>query len=381
MKRILYPICIALCAAALSGCSKDGPPKPLDDELIAIELSATFTPVAVSRADAYVSQTIRNVAFIVFNAAGTAVEPNGRKYIDDYSAGERIYLRPGNYRIFAVANLDDSNCPGSLTAKTYFSDVNSVGDLAGKYLVTSSTAGSKAIMCSDDAETVNITTGTPGSPYPYTIHIRSVQTRIELNVYNKVNGQFDTTVASGVTLLSYDVNSLPSNSWLLERTKASNPANYDYALSLGTPSTGYWETAVQGFPTYTTVPLGSDWYRKYSIEIYIFENRRGNGTTTIVDVKDRKKYAPESATEIVIFGQDANGHVFDTYVHPGQGRISETPVVDNIDNFDIDRNCIYHINVVIKSTASISTDTRRQYYETVLCGELKDPTNGTGADF
>lgn len=364
MKKLLYAVCTVLYAAALSGCSKGTPDEPVpQDELAVVELSAVFEPVSVTRAT--VSQVIRNVAFVIFNEDGTVFDS---PYIDDYEGGERIYLRVGKkYQVFAVANLDASNCPGSLTPATFFSDVSSVADLANKYLIGSSTAADKVIMCSDAPVILDIVTG---PSYSHPIEIRCVQTRIDFNVYNKCDSSGNPS--SGVTLHSYNINNLPSNSWLLERM-----ADYSDA------SSGFWHTGELTFPSYSVVQASSgEYYRKYSIPVYVFENRQGEGTEEITDENDRKKYAPELATEFVILGEDASGHVFDTYVHPGKGRTpEETPDDDNINNFDVDRNCIYTISVFIKGVDDISIDTRRQYYKVVLCGNLEKPTIGDTGNF
>ena len=369
MKKIPQLICIVLCMAALAGCSKNEPIKPANsgEEMVAIELSAMFE-VEATRAT-YVSQAIRNVLFAIFDDAGTF---ESVKSISDYSAGERIYLRVGRvYKIFAIANLDNSNCPGG-SVDNFFAGVSTVADLDNLFLFAPTTVTpGKMIMCSDAPARLDIVTG---SPYFHTIPIRNIQTKIDLNIYNRVTDSGGGTLASGVTLHSYNINALPGFSHMLEQA-----ADYSSPSS----SADFWNTAVTIFPTgYTTEQLGSDWYRKYSIEIYTFENRQGVGTTTITNANQRKEYAPQFATEIVILGADAAGHVFNTFVHPGKGRnISGTTVVDDINNFDINRNCVYHINVVIYNTTNISSDTRRQYYKTVLCGELEDPGSGTGADF
>lgn len=364
MKNIKYSIFAILFAVIIVSCERNE--IPVEEELVAIELVAAEESVEVSRAANM--NLIDNATILVFDAAGTTVLY--RKNVN-HNSGGRLYIKKGTgYQIFAVANLADANCPGAYTAANYLNDVTQVSDLNSKYLIATTSTPDKIIMCSNLVTGVDVTSANFTTPIQ--IELKRVQTKIDLHVYNKTSGG-----GSGVTLHSYYTNNLPLGSWLRGRAGSSpNPSTGDYA---GGYSTTKGSPVLFSTLTPTTDKPG---YAHYTIEIITFENRRGNGTTAITNVYDRKKYAPANALEITIAGYDAAaGTMLNTYVHPGKGRTPENAGPDNINNFDLDRNCIYHVNVYIESTTNITYDSRREHLELKVCGDLESPTNGTGADW
>lgn len=370
MNRIRKIVCFAglTCAVALTGCARTEPGEPShgEDDMFAVELAAAGGSVQVSRAADM--NAIENAIVLVWDAAGTTLLHN--RYLD-YAGKERVYLRAGTYQIFAVANLTDENCPNGSVA-TYLSDVAVPADLNGKHLIATSSTPGNLIMCSG-VETTVIANNTDDK----TIVLRRVQTKINLNIYNKISGQGG-SVASGVEMHSYYTDNLPKGSYLIEQPATDNPSDpYDY------PG-GYERVYPTTLSNPTEVELTSgNWYHRYNVEIITFENRRGTiDILEIASAYDRKEKAPDNALEINVIGY-ANGAVLDTFVLPGKGRSAEPnyPDMDNIANFDVDRNCIYHINVIINNTANIDIDSRREYLELAVCGDLNPPVDGTGAEF
>ncbi len=368
--RTVFYIWIFLTLAAFAGCSDDEPSGGADPggDMAAVELSVAGEPVQVTRSNLTpLMSTIDNVTILVFDASNNLIA--GKNL--DYASGERLYLRKGDYQIFAVANLDDSNCPNG-EASTYLNDVSTTAGLAGKYVLASSQTLQelgKMIMCS------GIEPLTISSTAPATITLRRLQTKIDLNIYNLSDASGN--IQSGLSLHSYYTNNLPLSSFLVER------AVPDYPRTLADPSSGYGNIPTVNFstiPSSVVEPSPGVFYLKQSVEIYCFENRGGSATSPMSSEYDRKKYAPEFALQISLLGYVSN-KVLDTFILPGKGRDSETPPDTWIDNFDVDRNCIYHVNVVINNTADISMDSRREYLGLTLCGDLDSPSNGTWGDY
>ena len=379
MKKIIYSICTVLCAAAFAGCERneDDRPQRQSDEMVAIELSVAGGSTQITRAGIDPTLTaIDSVTFIVFDAASSNAWLQTKTI--DYAGGERLFLRAGgSYNIFAVANLDDSYCPNG-DAGTYLNDVTTVAGLDSKYILAASALGSKQ----GKVPMITGTTATPLEqiviPSPITVpttsfelELRSLYTKVSVNIYNLTSGG-----GSGVTPGGYLTEDLPTASYLVEQTD-----DYAYLNTLYSRSAFTTPLPVAG-GSYTFDQLPGKTYNKCSVDVYCLENRRGDGV--LVDVYDRRDEAPAYATAIRILSTvTGRNDLLDTYLFPGKGRSVEAnnPDVDKIYNYDIDRNSIYHINVIINGTADVTLDSRREYIEREVCGGIEDPDSGTGADF
>lgn len=386
MMKIRYSICIALCAAVFAGCASNGGyvPAQQDDEMIAVRLSATGKSVQVTRAGIDPSLTsIYNATLVVFAWDGTNDNTTvwSQTRTIDYAGGERLYLRPGSYKIFAVANLDDSWCPNG-NAATYLDDVTTIAGLESKYILAASPLGpnpGKVPMITGTTSTpiAEITIDSPVTTATTTIELelRSLYTKMSINIYNRTDAAG--TVQSGVAPQGYYTENLPTASYLVEQASDYAYTNTLYAQSaLVTPL-----PATDG-QIYEFTQQPGNYYNKRVVDVYCLENRRGD--VTVTDAHDRRDDAPEYATATHIMSTvTGQNNVLDTYIYPGKGRTAEAndPDTDDIGNYDVDRNSIYHINVIINGTAEITVDSRREYLERLVCGTLTPPVNGNGADF
>jgi hypothetical protein len=391
IRKIVY--CAgAVFVAALVGCVRGVvEPTPEGDGLVPIELVGLTSAAEVTRAGIDPAYTeIKTATIIVFNSAGTQVLQ--RRNIN-YAAGERVYLKPGAYSVFAVANLADGNCPGASTAANYFGDVNDVGDLTDKSFLStaatgaapSTTTGMPMTSIGDVADISTqiaiVTVPDPivqGESDVVTIKMRSIYTKVSFTIYNRND--------SGVTPQSYLVENLPVGSWIWERPLGGGglPPDYaDYLAAQTPPQPGYVNMALATFAPaasgWAGAPAPLDGYKMYSFDLYTLENRRGTVAST--DVDERKANAPAGALQLTIMGEVGTKMLY-TYVLVGKGRSAATPTDDQLGNYDVDRNCIYHVNVFINGTENVETDSRREYLDqTAVCGDLTSPENGTTVEF
>jgi hypothetical protein len=98
---------------------------------------------------------------------------------------------------------------------------------------------------------------------------------------------------------------------------------------------------------------------------------------------ERKEKAPANALEFT-FISEANSKMLYTYVLIGKGRDLLEPPDTQFGNYDVDRNCIYHVNIYIDGAteANITSDSRREYLDVVaVCGELVPPEEGAEGEF
>jgi hypothetical protein len=363
-------------------------PTPADDGLVPIELAALTSGVEVTRAAGIDPSytTISSATIIVFHATEDRVLQN--RYLADVTT-DKVYLKKGetetSYRVFAVANLVDANCPNG-NASTYFADVDEIADLEGKYFIASPAGTAPALMpmtsigsaadLSTQIATVVVQPPSliapvpPAVEYSVTIQMRSIYTKVEMNIYNKSG--------SGVTPQSYFIENLPKHSWIVERAKSSSAAaGDDYPQSY----TGYDNTAWDDLTTGWTASENS--YMKRTITFYTLENRRGVVSGLNPNMYERKAEAPANALEFTFTGQ-ANGKILYTYVLIGKGRDALDPPDEWYGNYDVDRNCIYQVNVYIDGAneTNITSDTRREYLNVVaVCGELTPAGKGTEGEF
>ncbi|MDL2255427.1 hypothetical protein LJC38_02450 [Parabacteroides sp. OttesenSCG-928-K15] len=362
IQTILYTIYILFLLTTLAGCSNTEIPIE-EDDLVAIELVGLNGSVQVSRAGIDPSLTaIHNATIIVFD--GTEDKVLHRRTIN-YTDGERVYLkRGGTYKVFVIANLDDDNCPNG-DAATYFDDVTNIAHLDNKYFISSAEPGeapAKMPMISGTTSDPLHSVTIPPAPLAVadtkvTLELRSLYTKVSVNIYNKVNGG-----GSGVELLSYYASNLPVYSWIVEQAS-------DYPQTLDPKTTGYDRSSLMDIrqPTQTTED-----YACHSFDVYCLENRRGS-VAGLTNPYYRKAQAPEYAFEINFQGNISNNKVLQTYLLVGKDN-------DN-SNFDVDRNCIYTVNVYVNSTTNISSDSRRMSLDVVVCGELESPEDGEGKEF
>jgi hypothetical protein len=367
-------------------------PTPSEERLVPIKLAGLGSNTQITRAGIDPSFTdIKTATVIVFNQAGTEVLQ--RRNLD-YANGDRVYLKPGTYKVFAVANLTDGNCPGDYTAANFFDDVETSADLDDNeyYFVSTATAGAAPStstgmpMTSIGSDPTDLTTQivevivpdpiVSGVSDEVIIKMRSIYTKVELTIYNNTS--------SGVVPQSYLVENLPKNSWIIERPQTDPATGDDYPQSLAEPYTGYANTTVADLLTgWTTTPetINGKNYVKRTITLYTLENRRGVVSGVSANMYERKEKAPANALEIT-FISTANNKMLYTHVLVGKGRSAETPPDTWYGDYNVDRNSIYRVNVYIDGTNNMESDSRREYLDEIaVCGTLTPPGNGTAIEF
>lgn len=376
--NILFPFCL-LVLVLLTGCETEDmweqPYTPKGDE-VAVNLSfyTNSGKNVVTRAgEKDLMNYIDDVHILIFKDKGEAgVLEDGdsvviRDYIQ-YGVEQKVYLRSNtSYYIFAAANIDPFNSPTG-NAATYFNDVKTYGQLKSKYVIIgSSLIPDKLIMTTDSVVKVKL-------PYKnevddevnMRIPLSRVHTQLELNIYNRVN-PLDTTIVSGVYPVSFTGLSIPMTSHLMKL-----PYDHSAVLqSAGKTAFTQTQTYMLPKPVDTLYVMDGKTYTLQTVRGFIFENHQGD-TTGLINVYDRRKMAPANAT-IAQITSNTDRNVLLTYMLPGKGRDKVTGT-DVINNFDIDRNCIYHLNVIINSadTVQIKTDTRREFLDQLVVLTLPD---------
>lgn len=398
--RVLFPLWLAA-VALLVGCTRelDQPAPNWDGSVpegyvrLDVKLAPVNGKVFITRADPDPLLTrIDDVHMLIFQ------DSNGDGVIEDtdpliirnfyeYGVMQNIYLKQGpTYFVYVVANLDDSNCPNG-DVDTYFDDVDTYGALKGKivqFLEKTPRELNKMIMSTEGIVPISLPLNS--NVFEPTIILQRVQSKFIVNIYNKVTSQSDPTVASGVfpsTLAAVD---MPTYSYVLGRPvpDAGADGSHDYAFTLG--ENGYYRSQSDFLLDGQVVeyPEGSgNWYTKQTVEFFAFENRRGSnpdindydtdGSGPIQNVYGRKALAPDYSTYLELLSL-TEGNALMTYVHAGKGRDAEEMPVqgDDITNFDVDRSCVYHFNIVINSVNNVTIDTRREYLNQVVLFNLPD---------
>jgi hypothetical protein len=415
IKKIACLACVAL-LAALAGCVRKAEvPAPPQNGLVPIELVPVTGGVEVTRATGidFSATNITSATIIVFHATEDKVLQ--RRHLADVTT-EKIYLKAGEtYRVFAVANLLNGNCPNG-DAATYFDDVDQIADLNGKYYIATAPAGTApALMpmtsvdntdATSSVATVTVSKGVPPAlgetEVTVPIKMRSLYTKVAVTIYNRTNSSGANL--SGLTFSDYLTENLPKSSWIVERPLAdvvydsdtetwsenSTAAGYDYPQSPPTPLVApAWAdyqatelTDISSGWTTTPVQLGGDYYVSRSMDIYTLENRRGIVPGVSANMHERKALAPAQALQVTVIGT-LNSKTFYTYVLIGKGRKEETPPGRPWGyydlwwgNYNVDRNCIYHVNLYINATDDVTQDSRREYLDVVVVqNSLVDPEN------
>ncbi|MDL2265257.1 hypothetical protein LJC57_02370 [Parabacteroides sp. OttesenSCG-928-G07] len=381
LKTIQYiVIYILLLATAFVGCSETEIPIQ-EDDLVAIELVGLNGSVQVTRAGGIDPSltTIHNATIIVFHA-----DTMFQRRTIDYAAGERVFLkRGGTYKVFVIANLDDANCPDDFTTATYFDDVEHIDDLNSKYFISSTAPGIAPVKMpmisgSSASPFEVVTINKPPQSTTVTLQLRSLYTKVEVSLYNLVNDGAGNS--SGVELLTYYANNLPTYSWLVERPTTNPNASDDYPQTLTPTTIGYDRSSLVDIRVPDQVHPGSRTYARHSFVVYCLENRRGTVTELTADnVFERKAKAPKFAFEVNFQGNANEEDVLQTYVVIGKGH--DENYVTQYGNFDIERNCIYQVQVYIDGVTNVKYDSRRMYLNVVISGDLEFPGDGQDYEF
>lgn len=395
MRQIRYTVAAAL-ALVLSGCATERFDGPVAEEpLVAVELKVPTALAETTRADSPLMNEIHNVIFLIF--ADTSGNPGAllyRRTINDYETGDRIYLKRGDYHIFAVANLVDENCPNG-NAATFLVGIEDADDLDDVYITIASQGVAeigKMPMCSPAVERVTI------ASTDVSITLHRLYAKLQLNIYNRIQ---DTptvdigTVISGVDFVTYATLNRPRTSYLIQRSGYEDHPKTN-------PTVLYTGREPQKLPDYDRVTayagkgaanvLGK-WYRKRTIEVYTFDNRFADVTDAAAITQQRRaELAPAEASAFFIQANngsdpdpddedgDTSTRLFYLYIYPGIGRDYETPVVDNYANYTIERNSVYTLNVWINGMGNVEHDSRRDRIVIATEGDLENPTEGEGRD-
>ncbi|MBQ4279421.1 MAG: DUF1566 domain-containing protein [Rikenellaceae bacterium] len=363
---------------------------------------------------------IDNVTVFFFTDMGTAVPGGMAGRIDDadpvqsrnyyeYGSRQRIFLKSGEtHWIYAVANLDESNIPDGGSADAFFDDVATWGDLKAKYILhanrTPQEAG-KIVMSTDGIERIVLPGG--GAAVP-DVELHRLYSRFSVVIYNRTDGPGSRRNVSGAIPVSIAGIDFPKGSFLVERAAPAGDLADAPPSETGYAGAAYYQTLSQsvapdGSEPVVEYPAGSGrWYTQQQYEFYCFENRRGNADD--MPVNDLNDYDPDGpgglpggnpnvyeryakaladASHIRISSLISNdpslpirdtmrGKALYTWIHAGKGRPEEAMPAqgDVINNFDVDRDCIYHFNVVINGINDIRIDSRREYLDQMVLFEL-----------
>ncbi len=377
MTEIVKLLCTGIILMQFTGCTQEelsGYNKKDGDIKVNLQLTAPAGKVIASRSnlDALMSY-IDNIHVLIFGAGTDGIEGTDddnvvfRHYLD-YGVEQNIYLRSNtSYRIYVVANLDASNTNIG-NAEHFFDDVVTLGNLKQKYIVASSRSVEqigKIVMTTDGLIPVSLPNMEGGSEVTMKIPLSRLSTKVIFNVFNKVISAADKTVASGVFPVSWNIVNSPASSFLMGRPVQAD-GKHDYPLT-GADSneiaSRYNQSMAQHIPLAEkdAVAYNGNWYTKQTFYLYTFENRRGN-VAGLTDVYKRRELAPQYSTFVQITSYTTT-KVLVNYIHIGKGRDAEPDLPDNITNFDVDRSCIYHMNVYINGIDDVAIDSRREYLD------------------
>lgn len=367
MKRNIRHIILGLAIAIIySGCSiSEHDDSHKSGSLVPIKISASREGVQLSRAG-NMPDNIENALILVFDNTNNLTT---RKYCN-YSLGETVYLKSGaSYKIFAIANLDDSNCPNG-NAEEFLAGVTNTSDLSNYYILGASQSIpdlGKMVMCTETIQTVSVVASTA----EVTVELTRMHSLVEVTIYNLVdqNG----TNLSGVYPQTYAMDNSPRGSFLFKRSAV------DYQNAV--PSPGFAQFSQTPLPAAESTPvyLNNKYYARRTFSFYSFENLSGT-VNDLTDPYDRRTKAPPHAFFITMLSNTSSGNLLNTYIYPGHGRETVSGS-DIINNFDIDRNCIYHVTIYIEGVNNITDDSRREYLERPILFTLPEEARRIDAHY
>lgn len=400
-------VSVVLFAAVLfAGCTRfDEPRRP--DSGDNSERSFRFAPMfTAENAQTIVSRAvdidyIDDVYMFIFKDTNNnsiideADELEFREYYE-YGKTQNIYLKRGDvYFVYAVANLDNSNIPEGKTVGNYFDDVDNYGKLLEKYLqidIRTPDDTGKMIMTTDNPDNANLGAGEIGggiikvefngssNTFGPDIPMYRIQAKFIVKIYNKVG--------SGVMPLSLTGSSFPRYSHLVRRATDFADRNGDGVVV--DAGDDHYTTSQIPLPVvegeYRYPDDNGPLYALQTMEFYCFENRRGTsdlsafiptdpGPDGILGNGDDIQYpaapkvygryalAPSFSSYLMLLSL-TEGDVMRTFINAGKGRTNPDPAVgDNINDYNVDRNCIYTFNVIINSAdeVNVKIDTRREF--------------------
>ncbi|MDL2304714.1 hypothetical protein LJC72_05165, partial [Bacteroides sp. OttesenSCG-928-D19] len=367
---------------------------------------------------------IDNVFVFIFkdtNGEEGIQEDDRLEYREYYQYGvvQSIYLKKDEtYFVYVVANLDESNIPDGMgSLHTFFDDVEFYGDLVNKYVqfrVISPAETGKIIMTTDDPKKALTSNGGPTAyskdgiitikyneddeVFAPHVDLFRLQARFVVNIYNRVISDTDRSNASGVTPTSINAANFPRKSFLVRHLRDYVDTNGDGVID-GAATGEFYSSAPMLLPAPQAELVQynyaandgyrTSYYTKQTVEYFCFENRRGGPKsplntyvpkdadgnpiteyedetpipTDIPDVYGRNELAPNFSSHLMLLSM-TDKDVLRIFAHAGKGRNvdnPDTPPGDDESNFDVDRNCVYHFNIIINGTKNVIIDSRSEY--------------------
>ncbi|MDR2584641.1 MAG: hypothetical protein LBC84_00220 [Prevotellaceae bacterium] len=363
IKRTIIPLLMLL---MLSECVKsdvDNPYPKSEEVQVTLRLTNQMPSAYITRATDDPNDLMNyvdNVHLLIFDNSNNIIY---RTYFA-YGVEQNVYLKRGyNYKIFVVANINADNTNIN-NAEAFFDDVHTLSDLNSKYVVASSRSVlqvGKIIMTSDGTIPVDLTTAS-GTPIQIPVPLHRLSSKVIFNVFNKV-----APGPSNVFPVSWNVIDVPHTSFLVESAQ-------DHPMTggvLGSPTLQqiqslYTQSQAEllPLPESGTVAFNGNTYTKQTFEFFSFENRRGNVSgITGTNVSERKALAPDFSTFVQLMSYTDLDRTLLHYIHIGKGRDIETPPDKWFNNYDIDRNAVYHLNVYINGYNNVLLDSRVEYLD------------------
>ncbi|WP_018462561.1 DUF4906 domain-containing protein [Segatella paludivivens] len=344
MKRISYLLYIVSALAFVSSCSTIDDTPADNAATLTVKIAQQDPKTVVTRS---VTETIRNVNILVFNAQGNLI---GSAYNDSAPTSVSVPVRTSNgCTVCAIANTGSSS---------YFDGISTLTELKARTSTAVNDPTAMADIMYGEKPSVDIT----GSTVAQNITLK--------RLYSKYT--FTITPSSDIAITGYQLCNVPNECYIASGN-TSNPSTGFAGLSFGAVTTPvYAGTVVNAGPYYIYENLAGTSSASNAPELRTTTNAPAGSSYLLITAKGTGYYAGWTSTYRVYLGGVTN---------------AASPVVDYT-NFNINRDFNYQCNIAISGsgandvrvTYSPTTSTRTNVYfgdATVGNYLYSDGTTGT----
>ena len=308
MKRKSYLLYIVSALAFVSSCSTVDDAPVENAATLTVKIAQQDPKTVVTRS---VTETIRNVNILVFNAQGNLI---GSAYNDTAPTSVSVPVRTSNgCTVCAIANTGSSS---------YFDGISTLAELKAKASTAVSDPTAMADIMYGEKPSVDITAST-------------VAQNITLKrLYSKYT--FTITPSSDIAITGYQLCNVPNECYIASGN-TSNPSTGFAGLNFGAVTT----SGSIG----TVVPVGP---------YYLYANLAGTSSASTSAELRTSGYAPSSSSYLLITakGYGYNGGWTSTYrIYLGGVTNAASPVVDYT-NFNVYKDFNYQCNIAISGSGA-----------------------------
>lgn len=351
MNRMLYRVLFLLLSGLLStACLEERLHLEQSDEEVEVKLVLASMPQVQVETRTTQEDLLEDVHLLFFeNRADAEAKLIQHRVYSTYGAMQRVRLKVGTYKVVAFANI--TNNPNYKMHALQTDEQFTLAELRAMQIElknpTATHDGAMAMI----SEVQSLVITKESSANAFVVPMKRIASKVKLNIWVKDD--------SNVSVESWQARNIATSSFTMSKTAiATDPLTYPNSTWITDNGLASIVATRTLFSPDTTHPA-KEGYALYQTEFFLLENHHGyaNGVTTASE-RNNTALRPLHASLISLTAfntQQGNQSKLIYTIHLGN---IDSNTGGRINNYDVLRNSIYHMNVTINSATNVEVDTR-----------------------